>query len=53
MIKKGYFGNGSLSLAWDRIKVHQIAPFNITEVASAIDLNFGNTVKVLRNFGNA
>ena len=30
MVQKGYCGNESLSLAWDRMEVCQINPFYIT-----------------------
>ena len=30
MVKKGYYGNEGLGLAWDHIKVHQMNPFITT-----------------------
>ena len=30
VVKKGYYGNESLGLAWDRVKVCQINPFYTT-----------------------
>ena len=30
VVKKGYCGNESLSLVWDRMKVCQVALFNTT-----------------------
>ena len=31
MVKKGYYGNEGLGLAWDCIEVCQVAPFSTTE----------------------
>ena len=33
VVKKGYCGNWSLGLAWDRVKVSQITPFYTTRVS--------------------
>ena len=36
MVKKWYCGNEGLSLAWDRIEVRQVAPFNTTDMDADI-----------------
>ena len=36
MVKKEYCGNEGLGLAWDRMEVRQVAPFNTTKMTIGI-----------------
>ena len=43
MVKKGYYANESLGLAWDRIKLSQMPLFSTTYVDDTVTKNKKNT----------
>ena len=49
MVKKGYCGNESLDLAWDRMEVHQVGQYRTTDLSKNIKSTPNNTKKKLTN----